>query len=424
MSVDKKFTPDFNSMINIGMFNSIGFFFLGFLIPIVAGNILGATGFQIGLIIAVQVIGYMISSFFTGIITDKVKSKTKLILLGSFGRGIAYFILYTALLFSSLIGIGIGTFSIGFFAGFFWIPFDTLIAEKSSKSHRSEAYGKRDAAMGIGNVIGGTIGFTIFGFAAGYTDIAMLIYLPILIYSVSNFYGGYRFFKKVDESIKFSDQEEVEEIKNHSNSSAKIFNTITFGLIFLAIALLLANINGSLGRPYISYYIVEEIINDAAIATFIYWPTGLVSMFLAPRIGRYADKLHPMVGLTVSSILGSLVTWLLISTDNPILFSIYLALDLTIIFVGSLTLQNFLSRITIKHRGKIMGFHGFMVNLGSLIGPILGGILFDIGTKIPFIISIFVELSLIPFYILSVYLMKGHLSEKYEFRERIELERI
>lgn len=133
MKSENRFTSDFNSMINIVMFNSVGFFFLEYLIPIVASIIIGATGLQIGLLFSVQVIGYMISSFFTGFITDKIKSKTSLILLGSFGRGIAYFILYTALIFSSLIGIGISTFCIGFFAGFFWIPFDTLIAEKSHK---------------------------------------------------------------------------------------------------------------------------------------------------------------------------------------------------------------------------------------------------------------------------------------------------
>jgi len=198
MSLENKFTPDFNAMINIVMFNSIGFFFLDYLIPVVASKILGATGLQIGLLFSVQVFGYMISSFFTGLITDKIKSKTTLVLLGSFGRGTAYFILYTALIFGSLIGIGIGTFTIGFFAGFFWIPFDTLIAEKSSKNHRSEAYGKRDAAMGRGTILGAVIGFSLFGFSSGYTDIPFLIYLAILIFGISNFYGGYRFHTKVD----------------------------------------------------------------------------------------------------------------------------------------------------------------------------------------------------------------------------------
>ncbi|MFX1592649.1 MAG: MFS transporter [Promethearchaeota archaeon] len=423
MGLEKKFTSDFNAMINIVMFNSIGFFFLDYLIPVVAAKILAATGLQIGLLFSVQVFGYMISSFFTGLITDKVKSKTKLVLLGSFGRGTAYFILYTALIFSSLIGIGIGTFSIGFFAGFFWIPFDTLIAEKSNKNHRAEAYGKRDAAIGRGAILGSSIGFPIFGFASGYTDIPFLVYLAILLFGISNFYGGFRFHKKVNESIKFPTQETNNIIKNQNNT--KLLGTITFGLIFLAIVLLLANINGSLARPYFNVYIINEIINDESIAMLVYAPSGLISMFLSPKIGRYVDKLHPSVGITIASILGSIITWFLINTYNPFLFAILLTLDITIVTIGALTFQNFLSRITIRHRGKIMGFRIVMVNFGTIIGPILGGLVLDImGLKAPFIISIFVELSLIPFYLLAVYLMKGHLKEKYELREPIELERI
>ncbi|MFX1299281.1 MAG: MFS transporter [Promethearchaeota archaeon] len=426
MNAEKKFTHDFNAMINIAMFNSIGFFFLEYLIPVVATVIIGASGLQIGLLFSVQVIGYIISSFFTGFITDKIKSKTKLILLGSFGRGIAYFILYIALIFSSLIGIGISTFSIGFFAGFFWIPFDTLIAEKSNKYNRSEAYGKRDAAMGRGTILGAFIGFSIFGFASGYTNNPFLIYLAILIFGISNFYGGYKFHKKVDDSIKFLEQDNNNDFndKNHIGSS-KFLNTFTFGLIFLAIVLLLANINGSLSRPFINVYIINEIINDKTIAMFVYAPSGFISLFLSPKIGRYVDKLHPMIGISLSSILGSLITWILINTNNPYLFALLLTLDLTIVTIGNLTFQNFLSRVTIKNRGKLMGFRNVMINIGTIIGPILGGTALDLmGLKAPFIISIFVELSLIPFYILSVYFMKNHLREKYEMKEKIKFERI
>ncbi|GAH30567.1 unnamed protein product, partial [marine sediment metagenome] len=86
------------------------------------------------------------------------------IMIGSFGRGLSYFLLYFALLLNSLFLIGIGTFSLGFLAGFYWIPFNALIAEKSKKQHRSEAYGKREAAMGRGMLYGSILGFTIFGF--------------------------------------------------------------------------------------------------------------------------------------------------------------------------------------------------------------------------------------------------------------------
>ncbi|MBA7626286.1 hypothetical protein ES703_33731 [subsurface metagenome] len=205
-------------MIRIVTLNSLGFFFLDFIIPYIASQKLNATGVQIGLIFSVQVIGIMISSLFVGFMTDKVKSRRKLILLGSFGRGTAYFILFTGIILKSLIGIGIGTFSIGFFAGFFWIPFNTLIAEKSNKDHRSHAYGKRDSAVGRGMLIGSILGFTIFGLSIGNTDNPFIIYSAILLFGIANFSAGILFLRKVDETIKFPNETNIQH-ENETNST-------------------------------------------------------------------------------------------------------------------------------------------------------------------------------------------------------------
>lgn len=120
-----RITDDFNSMINITIFNALGFFFLEFLIPYVASQELRAAGIDMGIIFSIIVVGYVISSPFVGAITDRV-SKKLLIFIGSVGRGIAYFILYFAIIMKSLLGITIGMFSLGFIAGFFWIPLEPL----------------------------------------------------------------------------------------------------------------------------------------------------------------------------------------------------------------------------------------------------------------------------------------------------------
>ena len=55
---------------------------------------------------------------------------------------------------------------------------------------------------------------------------------------------------------------------------------------------------------------------------------------------------------------------------------------------------------------------------GSIIGPILGGIVWDVsGPKAPFIVSIFVELCLIPLYFIVVHLLLPHVAETYEKNE-------
>ncbi|MHA1192480.1 MAG: MFS transporter, partial [Promethearchaeota archaeon] len=198
-----RFTSDFNRMLKIVILNSLGFFFIGFLIPIIARYNMAASAIQISLIISFQVLGRTISGTITGFLTDQLKSRKKLVLIGSLGRGISYFIIYIAIILNSLILLGIGTFTLGFLAGVFWVPFNILIAEKSNKDNRSEAYGKRNSANAIGQMIGGLVGFLLLMILGLFTDNPFLLYASIPMFGIANFFAGFKFNREVDESIKF-----------------------------------------------------------------------------------------------------------------------------------------------------------------------------------------------------------------------------
>ena len=410
-----RFTPDFNHLLNIVILNSLGFFFIGFLVPIIARYNMIASAIQISLIVSFQVLGRAVSGTITGILTDRATSRKKLILIGSLGRGFSYFIIYTAIILNSLLMLGIGTATLGFMAGVFWVPFNTLIAEKSNKDNRSEAYGKKNSANAIGHMIGGVIGFLLLMLLEYFTANPFLLYASIPIFGIANFYAGFKFNREVDESIKFANPSshlsnpQTNEI---SNDKPKYVSPIIFGSIFLMLVLLLSNINGSIAKPFLNIYVIETIESDIQLVTWAYLPAGVVATLLAPKLGEIVDKLRPAVGITITSTLGALVTWLLINSANIWVFSFLLLIDLTIMIASGLIFQNLLSRISLKNRGKIIGSGEFFQFLGSFIGPILGGVVWDlIGPSYPFIISIFVELSLIPLYLVVVYYLIPHLAE-------------
>ena len=87
------FTSDFPVMMSIILLNSVGFFFLDFAIPIIGDQVLHASGTSLGLLFSLILIGHTFSSLFVGAIVDRV-NKRYLVTIGSFGRGIAYFVLY------------------------------------------------------------------------------------------------------------------------------------------------------------------------------------------------------------------------------------------------------------------------------------------------------------------------------------------
>ena len=417
-----RFTPDFNHMLKIVILNSLGFFFIGFLVPIIARYNMSATAIQISLIVSFQVLGRTISGTITGFLTDRMKSRKKLVLIGSIGRGTSYFIIYSALILNSIILLGIGTFALGFMAGVFWVPFNTLIAEKSNKDNRSEAYGKRNSSNAIGQMIGGVIGFILLMILEFFTSNPFLLYASIPIFGIANFYAGFKFNREVDESIKFnepSDNLTNPLIKKNKEKHAKLAGPLILGSFFLMSVLFLSNINGSIAKPFLNIFVIETIESNIQLVTWAYLPAGIVATLLAPKLGKLVDKFRPAIGITVTSTLGALVTWFLINSPNIWVFSLLLLIDMTIMIASGLIFQNLLSRISLKNRGKMLGSGEFFQFLGSVIGPILGGVVWDFyGPTYPFIISIFVELSLIPLYLLVVYYLIPHLAETYALKKK------
>jgi len=416
---EDRFTQDFNDMLKIIILNSLGFFFLGFLVPIIALQNMNASGFQVSLLISLQVFGRTISGIVTGYFTDRVKNRTALILLGSFGRGISYIIIYLSVIINSLINLALGMFSLGFMAGVFWIPVNTLIAEKSNKENRSQAYGKKNSANAIGQIIGALFGFNVLIIASYFTSNSYILYAGIPVFGIANFIAGIRFFKEIDESIKFEQNNKQPEIELR-NEKESFTKPLMLGMAFLFIVILISSINGSIAKPFLNIYMIEYIEPNIQLVTYAYLPAGIIATLLAPKLGELIDRLKPAIGIPITSSLGALVTWLLINSYNIWIFALLLLLDLMISMATGLMLQNLISRISLEHRGKILGVGDFFSASGNVVGPLIGGIFWDLsGPKSPFILSIFIELSLIPLYLIVAYVLIPNLTEKYEKKGNI-----
>ncbi|MHA1147178.1 MAG: MFS transporter [Promethearchaeota archaeon] len=416
---EEKFSSDFHSMIRVASLSSFGFFYLGFLVPIIARTNMDASSLQIGLMVSSLVIGHLISSSFTGYLTDRVKQKKVLIFWGSMGRGISYLMIYFAIINNSFIILWISWFSLGFGAGFFWIPFDTLIAEKSHKENRSQAFGKRDSANARGQLFGALGGFAIILFFGPYTQDPRILYSAIIFFGIANFIAAVLFIEKVDETLKILIIEEnlaKNDLSPADNVSKTSFpKPMVIGLIILFIIVILSSINANLWRPFLNIYIIENVSSNLNVIILIYLPAGLLATFFAPKLGEIMDKVNPTIGITITAIIGALLTWLLINTTDLLLFALIVLADITISMAAGLLFRNLLSRIHIENRGKILGVTTFFTNLGAIIGPIIGGYLWDIyGSKTPFILSIYVELCLVPLFLIVIKLLSPHLAEKYE----------
>ncbi|MFX1363287.1 MAG: MFS transporter [Promethearchaeota archaeon] len=417
-----KFTSDFDSVIFIVLWNSLGFFFIEFIMNYYIFKVLGYPAYNVGFYFAAITVGGLTSSIFIGYLTDRF-SKKLLVMIGAFGRGFSYFGLYTAIIMESLIGMYISAFLLGLGAYIFWNPLDTIISEKSSKHHRSSAFGKRRFALGIGMALGTVIGFLVFIISTFFfPGNAFLLFGAIPIFGISNIIAGIRFSRNVDENKKFEyPQIEIEnkvdsELEITDESSKKSLNMVYyFSILILFTGFFLTAINFGLYRPYIQTYVLTYISDNPVLVAFFYLPASLIGTLIAPKLGTIADRLNTYLTITIASFLGGIVTWLIIYSKDLWIFAILLIIDNTIMLTVSFVFVNFLSRVSIKHRGKIFSIISFFENFGMIIGPVLGGIVWEsITPQAPFIISIIVEWSLIPFFLIGMKLLSPNLSESIE----------
>lgn len=416
-------TADFSAILKIIVFNGLGLFIVDIFFPYITSRVLNVSATYLGLIYSLILFGNILSSPLIGVLSDKL-SKRKLVATGSVGRGVAYLLLYLGIISRSLQIYMLGAFTLGFLTGFFWIPLNALISQKSHKHHRSAAFGKRDLALGMGQLIGGISGFGIFSLGLSISpENNALIFLSLPIYGAMNMYAGTLFLRKIDENVHFQYAFNEIGIQNNGNGtnitalpvknapvSLKVFR---IGIFIFLLAFLVSAINGSLAKPFYQLYILAKLTDDPSLAIVAYVPAGIVAVVLAPKLGKIMDKFNPLLGISVLSFLGASVTWLLISTASIWIFMVLLIVDMAINNAANLLLENMFSRISQKHRGKTFGARSMAANIGGMIGPIAGGLLFDYyGPSFPFIVSIFIELSLILFFFIALRLVLPGLEEK------------
>jgi MFS family permease len=414
-----QFTPDFRPMIRAIYWSTTGFYFLQFLIPQFA-EIIGIAEIEFGVIFSALTLGNIISSPIAGYLSDRI-NKHYVAVTGIFGRGCAYLIMYTAMIARSYYLFVFSTFFLGLVASFFWVPFNQLIAEKSHPNQRSFAYSQRDSAVGKGGVIGGLTGFGFVTLGEYLFGTIAAAYFSLVIFAGTNFYSGYLFLKRVTHEQLEDETKIIEDARNplHSPSSSlsqsqsKGISIFILGLVIMMAGYFVSSINSNMTQPFIQTYILRNLTPDTGLLVLMYVPAGMIPMLLASKIGQFVEQLNIFLGISLACVLGGLLTFFLVNTSNKILFSFLLTMDAAVALSEALLLDKFVSRISLSHRGKIFGSREFFINFGGVIGPLLGGWIWKLGDlRDPFLVSVGVELVMIPLFCLAIWLVRPFLAEK------------
>ncbi|MHA2089194.1 MAG: MFS transporter, partial [Promethearchaeota archaeon] len=215
--------------------------------------------------------------------------------------------------------------------------------------------------------------------------------------------------------------EEIEIEKTINNNVKPLNKGFYIGFIALILALLATSITGTIYSTFVSAYLIESHLLVfptniiPIIVMIVYFPAQVLSQLVASKIGNSFDRISPLLSLIVIGIFKSLMIWILILTISPIDFAIVLIFLYIAAESNSYLIQAIMSRLSIKHRGKVFGLTMWIDRLGRTIGPLIGGILWATQDfNLPFIISVYMGLCLIPLFMFAIRKLSPYMVEQVE----------
>lgn len=355
----------------------IVFLGIGLIIPVMPSfmNMMHITGSTMGYLVAVFAFAQLIVSPFAGRWVDSIGRK-KMIVFGLVIFGISELIFglgtnVSVLYISRILG--------GVSAAFIMPAVTAYVADITTIQDRSKAMGYVSAAISTGFIIGPGAG----GFIADFG-----IRVPFFFAAVLAFLAAFSSVFILKEPLSKSELAELAANTQKSNffkdlkKSTQPIYLIAFIIVFV------------LAFGLSAYETVFSLFSDHK---FGFTPKDIATIIMISSIfavivqilwfGKLVNKLGEKAVIQLCLIIGAVLAFVstVMSGFIAVLLVtcfIFLAFDLL-----RPALTTFLSKTAGKQQGFVAGMNSTYTSLGTIFGPALGGILFDININFPFLFA-------------------------------------
>ncbi|MFT9846718.1 MFS transporter [Aneurinibacillus sp. REN35] len=356
----------------------IPFLGIGLIIPIMPAfmNEMNLSGTTMGYMVAAFAFAQLLMSPLAGRWVDQFGRK-KMIVLGLFVFGISELLFgigtHVSVLYLSRILGGIS-------AAFIMPGVTACVADITSLEERPKALGYISAAVSTGFIIGPGIG----GFIAEYG-----IRLPFFVAAALAFIAGIASLLVLKESLSKEKLAVISAKNKHTShlqelkKSLQPIYIVAFIIVFvLAFGLSIYETVFSLFSDHKFGFTSKDIAYIITLSSIF---GGVVQVFLFGKmIDVLGEKKLIQICLVAGGILAVISTvissfWLVLAVTCMI----FLAFDLL-----RPALMTFLSRAASQHeQGFVAGMNSTYTSLGNIVGPAVGGILFDMNIHFPYLFS-------------------------------------
>ena len=372
MNRHEKRVPTTSAVLRNAIFlASFPFGILMFALPIY-GHRLGASALEIGGLFSAFSLMTVLLRPLVGRALDRY-GRRWFLLLGLFSYAVAMILFLlssqVAMLYLARAAQGIGS-------ALLWISAYSMVADLSPAEARGGRFGRVDEASARGAMYGTFIGFTVLGFLGMSKGWTVLFggYALLSFYALWMAWRGIRETRPPDPA-------------QQSNTNTK--RPLSRQLIALMGIVFLTGASSALVRPLLMIFLQDHFSTEVDILALAFLPSALIYSFLPSRMGRIGDrwgrKWPMMAGLLVSALVSlflpnlSSLLWLILLWAIEAL-GYTAATPAQEALVADLTGQ--------ERRGTAYGLYTFAASLGAVVGPLIGGWLYDAqGHAVPFYVN-------------------------------------
>lgn len=336
-------------------------------------NALSLPTYMFGVLYSTMAVSHFVMSPIWGSLSDQ-RGRKRFLVIGVIGYGISQlgfgFIESTPLIL--MFRITGGAMSVAFIT-----TCVAYVSDISSKEERTKYISYHTATTSIASSVGALMG----GFSGnlGYKFAFLTQFILCLLVA------GVIYFI-LDETID-KKPGKIEIYTKHlkkGNKSTSLNPTVSIMMIVMT----LITIATTSYNSTINYYIESVLNMPTTVNGIVMAFAGVVALIMNLCINPYLSKKYNEKYTLIVACMVSGISMIVASLFNNILISFMFIM----VFVGSSALvtpiqQSIVSKLAKENYGEIMGIQGSYKAIGMIVGSLASGFIFDIGNKLPFILS-------------------------------------
>lgn len=365
----EKLSKSRHQLKTVVMLGSFAFGFMSFVLPIYSKKI-GGDALSIGGLFSIFSLVTLLLRPVIGKGTDKYGRKV-------FFVAAFFFYGLSMLLFSystNILMLYMSRFVQAIGASFMWISAYSIAIDTAEDEKRGAAIGQVDGASSKGSFYGALIGFTLMG------NFTLMSGWSILFkgYAVLSIAAGYIAYRHIPETKSFGHEP--------ADCGSSEWN---HGFVKLLLVVFFSAISISMVSPLLMIYLQEKFTTDVGELAAAFVPAAVVYGFLPGKLGKVSDKFGRIMPLVIGLIASGIVSLCFPGVHSMKLLVVLWVLESIGVVLASPAEKALVADMAGENiRGSAYGMYLFAASLGAVIGPLMGGWLYDtFGYGFPFYVN-------------------------------------